>query len=132
MLFFFGSHSALSQEKYTLSGTVTEEETGETLIGVNVLIPELQAGAITNEYGYYSITLTEGNYDVYYSSLGFLTRKTTISLFKKVINNIALSTNAEELDEVIVKADLERLNIRKPQMSVNTLSSATIKKFRSY
>ena len=128
LLFFLGSLSAFSQEKFTLCGTIAEEESGETLSGVNVLIPEIQAGAITNEYGYYFITLPKGNYDVYYSSLGFSPRKTSISLSQNIVNNIALSESAEELEEVIVKADLERLNIRKPQMSVNTLSSATIKK----
>jgi len=128
LLFFLGSHLLFSQEKFTLSGTIAEEESGETLSGVNVLIPEIQAGAITNEYGYYSITLPTGDYDVYYSSLGYSSIKTTISLSQNIVNNIALLTNTEELDEVIVKADYEKLNIRKPQMSVNTLTSATIKK----
>ena len=117
-----------SQEKFTLSGTVSEAETGETLIGVNVIIPQLQAGAITNEYGFYSITLPKGNYEVFYSSLGFNTRKVDIILSESIKNDILLTTNAEELDEVIVKADIEKLNIRKPQMSTNTLSSNTIKK----
>ena len=128
LLFFLGSHLVFSQEKFTLSGTIAEEESGETLSGVNVLIPEIQAGAITNEYGYYAITLPKGDYDVYYSSLGFSSIKITISLSENIINNISLLTNTEELDEVIVKADFEKLNIRKPQMSVNTLTSATIKK----
>ncbi len=128
LLLFLGSHLVFSQEKFTLSGTIAEEESGETLSGVNVLIPEIQAGAITNEYGYYAITLPKGDYDVYYSSLGFSSIKITISLSQNLINNIELLTNTEELDEVIVKADSEKLNIRKPQMSVNTLTSATIKK----
>jgi hypothetical protein len=128
LLFFFGSHLVFSQEKFTLSGTIAEEESGETLSGVNVLIPEIQAGAITNEYGYYAITLPKGEYDVYYSSIGYSSIKATISLSENLINNIALLTNTEALDEVVIKADLEKLNIRKPQMSVNTLTSATIKK----
>jgi hypothetical protein len=128
LLFFLGNHFVFSQEKFTLSGTIAEEESGETLMGVNVIIPEIQAGAITNEYGYYAITLPKGDYDVYYSSLGYSSIKNTISLSENLINNIALLTSTEELDEVIVKADFEKLNIRKPQMSVNTLTSATIKK----
>jgi hypothetical protein len=128
LLFFLGSHLLFSQEKFTLSGTIAEEESGETLSGVNVIIPEIQAGAITNEYGYYAITLPKGDYDVYYSSIGFAPIKTRISLSENIVNNIALLIDTEELDAVIIKADLEKLNIRKPQMSVNTLTSSTIKK----
>jgi len=118
----------VAQEKFTLSGTVSEEETGETLIGVNVIIPELQTGAITNEYGFYSITLPTGSYEVIYSSLGFESKKISVSLSQDVINDLSLLTDAEQLDEVIVKADVEKLNIRNPQMSANTLSANTIKR----
>jgi hypothetical protein len=127
-LLFLGATSIVAQEKFTLSGTVSEEETGETLIGVNVIIPELQTGAITNEYGFYSITLPSGSYEVIYSSLGFESKKISISLSQDVINDLSLLTDAEELDEVIIKADVEKLNIRNPQMSANTLSASTIKR----
>ena len=63
-LFFFTSVVIFSQEKFTLSGTVSEASSGETLFGVNVIIPELQTGTVTNQYGYYSITLPKGNYNV--------------------------------------------------------------------
>lgn len=117
-----------AQSKYTLSGTVSETETGETLIGVNVIIPELQAGAVTNEYGFYSITVPEGNYKVVYSILGFTSVSQDISLDKNTVRDVTLSENLEALDEVVIKADVEKMNIRKPQMSVNTLTAATIKK----
>ena len=42
-----------AQESITLSGTITELKTNESLIGVNVIIPELQTGAVTNEYGFW-------------------------------------------------------------------------------
>ena len=42
------------QENYTISGTITSAASNETLIGVNVIIPELNKGAVTNEYGFYS------------------------------------------------------------------------------
>ncbi len=127
-LTLFGSQTLLAQEKYTLSGTVSEEETGETLIGVNVLIPTLQIGAITNEYGFYSITLPLGEYEVFYSSIGFQTQKLNINLSSNITQNLSLLTDSEELNEIVIKADVENLNIKKPQMSVNTLKSSTIKK----
>lgn len=126
-LFVLLSTFGFSQQKYTLSGTVLEEETGETLIGVNVIIPELRTGAITNEYGFYSITLPEGTYNVTYSSLGMETRVLTIQLTDNIRRNISLTADTEQLDEVIIEADVERASIKAPQMSVNTLSAETIK-----
>ena len=59
-LFFCLNLSA--QQKYTLSGTVTDASNGEKLLGVNLLIKGTQMGTSTNEYGFYSLTLPEGEY----------------------------------------------------------------------
>ncbi|GHC54825.1 TonB-dependent receptor [Ulvibacter litoralis] len=127
-LFLFGTLLGYAQEKYTVSGTVLEAETGETLIGVNVIVPELQLGAITNEYGFYSISLPAGTHELYFSSIGFGTKKETITVTENLKINQSLSEDSEQLDEVILKVDIEKINIRKPQMSANSLSASTIKK----
>lgn len=116
-----------AQEKYTLSGTITEASSGETLIGVNVIIPSLQTGTITNEYGFYSITLPKGEYNFVFSSLGYASKSKNIILDQNKVENLSLTEDTEQLEEVIITADVERVSIKKPQMSVNTLSSATIK-----
>jgi len=115
-------------KKFTLSGTVTEAVSDETLIGVNILIPSLNTGTITNEYGFYSISIEEGTYEFVFSSLGFEEITKTIDLNQNTRLNIALNESTESLKEVVIKQDVERLNIRKPQMSVNALSINTIKK----
>ncbi len=117
----------IAQEKFTLSGTVSESATGETLIGVNVLITDLRTGTITNEYGFYSITLPEGTYDVTFSSLGFTSQSITIDLSQNVRQNILMESDAEQLDEVVIEADVERASIRAAQMSVNTLTAETVR-----
>lgn len=127
LLLLIGSF-AFSQEKFTVSGIVTEEETGETLFGANVLIPELQIGTVTNEYGFYSITLPEGDLEIVFSSLGYATEKQQVSLEKNLKINISLKSDTQSLDEVVILADAEKLNIRSSQMSSNTLSANTIKK----
>ncbi|MGB3344413.1 MAG: TonB-dependent receptor [Aequorivita sp.] len=128
VLFLFGSLIASSQEKSTLSGIIFEAESGETLFGVNVIIPALQTGTVTNQYGFYSITLPKGDYEVYYSSIGYATQKIDISLTKNVNKDLALLTESESLDEVVIETNIERLNVRSSQMSANTLSTNTIKK----
>ena len=125
---FLCSIGVYSQEKFTISGTVIEESSGETLFGVNIIIPELQSGTVTNEYGFYSLTLPRGEYEVIYSSIGFTSKKTKISLTANIKNDIALSTDTESLDEVVIETDRERFNVRSPQMSANKLTASTIKK----
>jgi len=121
------SLSAFSQEKFTLSGKITDNNTNESLISVNVIIPELNTGTTTNEYGFYSITLPEGNYNVIISYLGYAETSETINLNEDIIKNFNLTESVESLDEVVITENVERLNIRKPQMSVNALKASTIK-----
>jgi hypothetical protein len=127
VLYFVFSSFLAAQDKFTLSGIVTDINTTETLIGVNVVIPELQAGTMTNEYGFYSITLEEGTYQLQISYLGFKTITQTLELNADKTLNFKLEESAESLDEIIITEDVERLNIKKPQMSVNSLSIKTIK-----
>ena len=117
-----------SQQRYTISGTITEASSNETLIGVTVAIPELSTGATTNEYGFYSISLPKGNYKVVVSYLGFKDVLQSISLSSNKKINFKLEEEAEQLEEVTVSEDAERLDIRKPQMSVSALKVQTIKK----
>jgi len=128
LLLFFGNIAVFSQEKFTISGTISEAENGETLIGVNVIVPSLQTGTVTNQYGYYAITLPKGDYEIIYSSLGFAAQKIQISLSENVKKDLALTTDTESLDEVVIETNNEKLDIRSSQMSANTLSTTTIKK----
>ncbi len=119
---------SFSQQKYTLSGTISEAASNETLIGVTIAIPELRTGVTTNEYGFYSITLPKGTYKVVVTYLGFkdVVREIILEENKKI--NFQMSEEAEQLEEVVVTEDVEKMDIRTPQMSVNTLSVETIKK----
>ncbi|NRB61357.1 MAG: TonB-dependent receptor [Winogradskyella sp.] len=127
LLLFLSTNAFLAQEKVTLSGTISDASSNETLIGVNIILPDLQTGTMTNEYGFYSITLPKGTYKIQISYLGFQSIVETINLNSDQTKNFKLNEAAESLDEVIIKQDVEKLNIKKPQMSVNALSINTIK-----
>lgn len=117
-----------SQEKFTISGTITDDNSNETLIGVNISIPELKTGVTTNEYGFYSITLPEGNYTIQIGYLGFQNVEEKIQLSKNSKKNFKLQSSELQLDEVVVTNNKKSINIKTPEMSVNKLSIATIKK----
>lgn len=116
-----------AQEKFTLSGKITDQHSNETLIGVNITFPELQTGTITNEYGFYSITLTKGTYNFQISYLGFQSISESVTIDKNQTRNFKLTESTESLEEIVITENVEKLNIRKPQMSVNSLSINTIK-----
>ena len=121
------SNLVKAQDKVTLSGVVSDSNNNETLIGVNILFPDLSTGATTNEYGFYSITLPKGEYNIVISYLGYQDISETIELSESIKMNFSLTESVESLDEVIIKENVEKLNIRKPQMSINSLTANTIK-----
>jgi hypothetical protein len=120
--------SSFGQEKFTLSGTIIDANSNETLIGVNVVIPALKTGVTTNEYGFYSITIPKGNYTVQISYLGYQTIEESIALNQNIKNNFNLFSNETALQEVIITDNKTKIDIKKPEMSVNKLSISTIKK----
>ncbi|MCL7762913.1 TonB-dependent receptor [Polaribacter sp. Z014] len=121
------SITAFSQERYTISGTVYDDSNNETLIGVSIYFPELNSGTTTNQYGFFSITLPKEIYKIQVSYIGFSTIMETINLKEKTSKNFYLKEESENLDEIIIEGNVENLNVRTPQMSVNRLTSATIK-----
>ena len=86
-LIFFFSNSLLSQN-YTISGFVQEESNGENLIGVSVYDQSSNKGTSTNQYGFYSITLPKGKYNIVYSFIGLQTQVREINLNKNQRINI--------------------------------------------
>ena len=127
LFLFLLNLSVFSQEKYTISGTVYDKDNNETLIGVSLYFPKLNSGITTNEYGFYSVTLPEGTYQVEVGYLGYSSITDTIILNQKITKNFKLSEETESLDEIVIESNIEKLNVKTPQMSVNKLTSASIK-----
>ena len=122
------SLSIFAQEKFTLSGTISDANSNETLIGVNVVVAELKTGVTTNEYGFYSITIPKGAYTIQISYLGYQTLQESITFDQNIKNNFKLFSNETALKEVIITDNKTKTDIKRPEMSVNKLSIATIKK----
>ncbi|MFT7335832.1 MAG: hypothetical protein ACI9M1_001765 [Porticoccaceae bacterium] len=120
--------SSFSQEKFTLSGIITDGKNNEILIGVNVFIPEIKSVTRTNEYGFYSITLPKANYNIEISYIGFQTITKKVILYQDTKTNFNLFDSSEVLQEVIISGQNSSSNIRSPEMSLNKLSISSIKK----
>lgn len=127
-LFLFSCFYTSAQEKYTLSGTISDSNSNETLIGVTVFIPELKTGVLTNEYGFYSITLPKGKYSIRINYSDYQNLDEVLELNQNLKINYKLIPKENVLREVIVTSTKNITDIRKPEMSVNKLSISTIKK----
>ncbi len=127
LLLFLIANSIVGQEKVTMSGYIIDQETNETLIGVNVILPKIQYGATTNEYGFYSITVPKGSYQLRISYLGYESFQEELQLDKTITKDYKLKSEVALLEEVVVEENIEQLNLKSPQMSLNKLTIQTIK-----
>ncbi|MEC3966600.1 TonB-dependent receptor [Flagellimonas halotolerans] len=120
--------TVMAQEKYTIRGTVKDNENGETLIGASVYLQGTEYGTITNEYGFYSLTAPAGTYTLSITYIGFEGTTQEITLNSDQTLDLELSQNATALDEIVVSADdTEKINLKTPQMGVAQLKTQTIK-----
>jgi len=111
---------------HTISGFIREKNTGEVLIGTNVYARGTAYGAVTNSYGFYSLTLPEGKYILNFSFLGFA----EISEETEVISDIKISRELEEakleMKEVVVKPQETGSDIRRSQLSDFSFTNKTL------
>ena len=70
------SVAGFGQAKFTISGTIKDAQNGESLIGATVLAKgdAGSAGAITNAYGFYSLSVPEGTYTLTVQYVSFTTQ----------------------------------------------------------
>ena len=94
-----------AQQKHTISGAVTDQQTGETLIGATIrLLGNTGIGVLSNSYGFYSITAPENKYAIVVSFSGYKSDTLEISLAKDIIHQFELAPVGAQLDEVVVVA----------------------------
>jgi hypothetical protein len=124
--------STAAQSVYTLSGTISDSETGEALIGAVAYIAAEEAGVSTNSYGFYSIKVKKGVYKVAFSYLGYETKNLEIDIKSDKKLNIELKPSTQKLEEVVVVGQKKDKNVTSIEMSVNTLPLKTIKSLPSF
>ena len=90
MLALFISASAAAQRKVTISGHITDMASGETLIGAGILEKESGLGAVTNNFGYYTLTIPAGEYEFHFSYVGYSETVKLIDMRRDTVVNVAL------------------------------------------
>ena len=124
------STSVIAQNKFTLNGYIKDSTNGESIIGATVSV---NGKAITsNQYGFYSITLEEGEYDALVSHVSYLTQSFHLRLNSNIQHNIFLLPKSSALTEVVVYSKRKDANVRSAQMGKVDLSINQIKNIPAF
>lgn len=122
LLLLLGTLFSQAQEKHTISGTVNDKHTGETVIGAVVRIDGTSLGTTTNEYGFYSISLPSGDYVVKVNYIGYFEKISNVTLDKDYRLNVSIVAEGKQLSEVVVHSKAKNDNVTSAQMGVNSLN----------
>jgi hypothetical protein len=120
------------EEKYTISGYIKDENSGEVLIGSTVYIEELSAGAQSNVYGFYSVTLPAGKYVLEYRYIGYVNKKIEVDLASNETINVELAPADVQLEEIVIRGTPEDRNVTSTEMSTVELDIKTIRKIPAF
>jgi hypothetical protein len=128
VLIVLSIHSSATAQRYTVSGYVRESGSAELLIGVYVSVPGLNAGSVTNTYGFYSVTLpASDSLEIIFSSLGYQSVFRKIAFKQNIELNIDLMSDDNSLQEVVVVAERSEKVSDSPQMSTIDIPIQQIK-----
>ena len=123
--FLLINFSVSAQQKFTISGYITDQNNGENIIGASIYSKDKNVGVSSNTYGFYSLTLSEGTHQIVFSFIGYETILKQINLNKDIDLNIEFKVSSVELEEVKVS---DKANIvQSTQTSVIDLPVQQIK-----
>lgn len=132
LLFIFCLPGYVFSQSFTISGYVSDNSSGEKLISATIFNSATIQGTVSNEYGYYSLTLPAGSVSLNYSYIGFTTMKKDFRLQRDTIINIALEPS-EVLKEVVVTAEKNSEQIQeRTQMSMIEIPIEQIKSLPAF
>ncbi len=115
-------------QNYTISGAITDAANGEELIGASIVVKEKQGiGAVTNAYGFYSLTLPKGTYNFLMRYVGYQDSTVTVVLDSNVRRNFRMNAGSTELSAVEVVGN-KKENLTKAEMGVVKLSVKEMEK----
>jgi hypothetical protein len=114
----------------TISGYIRDAKSGEPVIGASILNLEQHTGVITDQYGYYSLTLPKGRHVLKITSIGMTDTRRQVAVYSNGSLNIEMDEFIPTLKDVTVSAD-KTVNVRSTLMGTQQLNIKTIKQIPS-
>ena len=124
-LFLLFTSICAGQIEFNLNGYITDEKTGETLIGANIYNTYSKKGSASNTYGYFSIKVTQGEILIICSYIGYRTDSIKLNIASNLKYNFELEPISDKLDEVTLQH--KESNIKSVQSSVISIPIEQIK-----
>ncbi|TDH29287.1 TonB-dependent receptor [Segetibacter sp. 3557_3] len=122
-----------AQDRVTLNGYIKDSLTGETLIGANLSIRNAGKGVTSNQYGYFSLTVAKGNYELVCSFIGYQTQTITLALnSSQQLDVLLVPRNFIINEEVVVTGRRRDNNVKTAQMGKIDLSMETAKSLPAF
>lgn len=131
-VFFIIAMPLAAQQKFTWKGYVKDSLSGETLINASIIINNETRGVTTNQYGYFSLTLPAGNYQLLFSYVGYLPRIINLDFNKDVAENVLLLPVSAKIEDVVVTTQKRLNNVKSAQMGQIDLNINTVKSLPSF
>jgi hypothetical protein len=116
-----------SQTRYTISGYIKDSLSRETLIGASITVKSQGKGVSSNQYGFYSITLPEGNYTLVTSFVGYLSSEINVELNRNMDLDIATISRSSLSQEIVISSKRRDANVKNAQMGQIDLSMNKIR-----
>ena len=117
-----------AQTLWTMSGMVKSSETGEALIGANIIVADMKnVGASSNAYGFYSLTIPAGRHTLFIQYLGFKTSVDSLNLDRDLTIDFELSAEPIKVQEVVVSGERSNANVTSTEMSSKKLEVREVK-----
>lgn len=108
-------------EKATLSGTVTDPVTGNPIVGAVIYVAKIKAGAVTNNVGFYSLTLPKGQLQLECRMIGMRSAIRNFIIYSDGILDLQMAENTNQLNEVVISANKENM-VKNVRLGVEKLS----------
>lgn len=128
LIIAFVFSGAYAQERVTINGYIRDADNGEELLGVTIYFPALKAGTVTNDYGFYAITVPGGRYDIRFSYMGYKEELRTLDLRHDTTLNLTMQPDAQVMEEVVIEEKPLDENVVAVQMSKHSLNMNQVRK----
>lgn len=121
------SQLAFGQTRFTLNGYIKDSLSGESVIGATVSVNGQSKGVTSNQYGFYSLTLDEGDYLIQVSHVSYSVKLVPVSLHSNQSLNVDLIAKSALINEVVVYSKKRDGNVKNAQMGRIDLSMNQVK-----
>lgn len=129
-LYEIGNRTSQLNGNANLAGHARDSQSGEPVIGASIYIENPRIGVVTDQYGYYSITLPRGRHELRIKSIGMKDTKRQIMLYSDGKLDIDMEEDVVPLKEVVIEAEKDA-NVSGMQMGVQKLDIKTMKQVPS-